>query len=72
VASLSGKFSQIGLNQGDALASLLFNTALEYAIKKGLGNHVGLGNNTEPIKKTSQVLLSRHRNVITQRKQDIL
>jgi hypothetical protein len=40
---LSDKFPiQNGLKQGDALLSLLFNFASEYAIRKVLENHVRL------------------------------
>jgi hypothetical protein len=40
---LSDKFPiQNGLKQGDALSPLLFNSSLEYAIKKVLENQVGL------------------------------
>jgi hypothetical protein len=40
---LSHKFPiQSGLNQGDALSPLLFNVALEYAIRRAQENHVRL------------------------------
>jgi hypothetical protein len=40
---LSNSFPiQYGIKQGDALPPLLFNLALEYAIKKDMVNKVGL------------------------------
>jgi hypothetical protein len=72
---------QNGLKQGDALSPLLFNFALEYAIRKVQENQLGLklngthqllaytddlnllGDNTDTIKKNTEILIDSSRKV---------